>query len=96
MAGTQARQRVRQFLPPRAWRILEPHIFRISSWPGLSRPSTIVFLLHAENVDARHKAGHDKFRDLAVATLLSRRWGDVRAPLMGVIVMAGIVVRGVA
>ena len=27
---------------------------------------------------------------------LSRRWGDVRAPLMGVIVMAGIVVRGVA
>ena len=52
---------------------------------------------HAENVDARHKAGHDKFRDFGLgATRLSRGWGDVRAPLVGVIVMAGIVVRGVA
>jgi hypothetical protein len=27
---------------------------------------------------------------------LRRGWGDVRAPLVGVIVMAGIVMRGVA
>ena len=29
----------------------------ILSWPGLSRPSTILLLL--QDVDARHKAGHD-------------------------------------
>jgi hypothetical protein len=30
-----------------------------SSWPGLSRPSTSFFRDWKENVDARHKAGHD-------------------------------------
>ena len=31
---------------------------KTSSWPGLSRPSTICLL--PEDVDARHKAGHDE------------------------------------
>ena len=30
-----------------------------SSWPGLSRPSTILRLAVRKFVDARHKAGHD-------------------------------------
>src|SRR5437660_7179431 len=30
-----------------------------SSWPGLSRPSTSLNLFMFEDVDARHKAGHD-------------------------------------
>ena len=30
-----------------------------SSWPGLSRPSTPSFLSSPQDVDARHKAGHD-------------------------------------
>src|SRR5581483_1798805 len=30
------------------------------SWPGLSRPSTISFVRRIQNVDARHKAGHDE------------------------------------
>src|ERR1700741_2813235 len=34
-------------------------IGKASSWPGLSRPSTSCLLLRAEDVDARHKAGHD-------------------------------------
>jgi error-prone DNA polymerase len=34
-------------------------IFSPSSWPGLSRPSTTFLLLLQEDVDARHKAGHD-------------------------------------
>jgi hypothetical protein len=29
------------------------------SWPGLSRPSTTLLLLSFQDVDARHKAGHD-------------------------------------
>jgi hypothetical protein len=33
---------------------------RISSWPGLSRPSTSLFGRELkQDVDARHKAGHD-------------------------------------
>src|SRR4051812_31326970 len=33
-----------------------------TSWPGLSRPST-TFMLHSfQDVDARHKAGHDELR----------------------------------
>src|ERR1700709_731551 len=31
------------------------------SWPGLSRPSTSYFAI-SEDVDARHKAGHDEER----------------------------------
>jgi hypothetical protein len=34
-----------------------------SSWPGLSRPSTFLLLLHSQDVDARHKAGHDGERN---------------------------------
>jgi len=34
---------------------------RVSSWPGLSRPSTSLLLWLAKSVDARHKAGHDGF-----------------------------------
>ena len=30
------------------------------SWPGLSRPSTSFLLRFSEDVDARHKAGHDE------------------------------------
>src|SRR5271163_3575376 len=30
-----------------------------SSWPGLSRPSTFYRAQHSQDVDARHKAGHD-------------------------------------
>ncbi|MGO8918432.1 MAG: hypothetical protein ACLQJR_21235, partial [Stellaceae bacterium] len=30
----------------------------LSSWPGLTRPST-PFLQRPQDVDARHKAGHD-------------------------------------
>jgi hypothetical protein len=31
-----------------------------SSWPGSSRPSTSFFLVASQDVDARHKAGHDE------------------------------------
>jgi len=31
-----------------------------SSWPGLTRPSTSSPTLGGEDVDARHKAGHDE------------------------------------
>jgi hypothetical protein len=31
-----------------------------SSWPGLSRPSTSLLLQRSQDVDARHKAGHDE------------------------------------
>src|SRR5262249_37785006 len=30
-----------------------------ASWPGLSRPSTSCLFVRKEDVDARHKAGHD-------------------------------------
>jgi error-prone DNA polymerase len=30
------------------------------SWPGLSRPSTPFFVETPQDVDARHKAGHDE------------------------------------
>jgi hypothetical protein len=33
-------------------------VWNLPSWPGLSRPSTSVFA-RFEDVDARHKAGHD-------------------------------------
>jgi hypothetical protein len=33
------------------------------SWPGLSRPSTTFFFLR-QDVDARHKAGHDDQAEL--------------------------------
>src|SRR5579864_9093661 len=32
-----------------------------SSWPGLSRPSTSLHAARKQDVDARHKAGHDEF-----------------------------------
>jgi hypothetical protein len=32
----------------------------ISSWPGLSRPSTSFLPRESKDVDARHKAGHDE------------------------------------
>src|SRR5260370_21890902 len=32
----------------------------MSSWPGLSRPSTSSLDLGKKDVDARHKAGHDE------------------------------------
>ncbi|MSO67433.1 MAG: DUF2029 domain-containing protein [Pseudolabrys sp.] len=35
-------------------------ILSTSSWPGSSRPSTSTFSVQAQDVDARHKAGHDK------------------------------------
>src|SRR5579871_2062361 len=31
----------------------------ISSWPGLSRPSTSFSVIRKQDVDGRHKAGHD-------------------------------------
>jgi hypothetical protein len=34
----------------------------LSSWPGLSRPSTPFLPQGGEDVDARHKTGHDEFR----------------------------------
>ena len=49
---------------------------------------------HTKTVEVRLKAGMEKVRRSGLS--LSRGWGDVRAPLVGVIVMAGIVVRGVA
>jgi hypothetical protein len=33
----------------------------LSSWPGLSRPSTIFFI--KQDVDARHKAGHNALNE---------------------------------
>jgi hypothetical protein len=30
-----------------------------SSWPGLFRPSTYSIVTRSQDVDARHKAGHD-------------------------------------
>src|SRR5450756_2680282 len=33
--------------------------FAFSSWPGSSRPSTAFLRESSEDVDARHKAGHD-------------------------------------
>jgi len=35
-------------------------ILSTSSWPGSSQPSTSTFSVPAQDVDARHKAGHDK------------------------------------
>src|SRR3954469_1334561 len=35
------------------------HVLLFASWPGLTRPSTSYFLPGIEDVDARHKAGHD-------------------------------------
>ena len=35
-------------------------ILSTSSWPGSSWPSTSTFSVQAQDVDARHKAGHDK------------------------------------
>ncbi|HEX7919441.1 MAG TPA: hypothetical protein VF583_00690, partial [Bradyrhizobium sp.] len=45
-----------------------------SSWPGLSRPSTS-FSRGNQDVDARHKAGHDEFaeRSSQYAIALSRK-----------------------
>jgi hypothetical protein len=43
-----------------------------SSWPGLSRPSTSLELLSVEDVDARHKAGHDGSRSTAVGVKSNR------------------------
>ena len=37
----------------------------VSSWPGLSRPSTF-FGAATKDVDARYKAGHDAFRGVEV------------------------------
>ena len=54
----------------------------------------VVQLVH-ENVDGRDKPGHDKCRAVR-AWSLRRGWGDVRTPLVGVIVMAGVVMRGIA
>jgi len=34
--------------------------FPLSSWPGLSRPSTSLAWQQKKDVDARHKAGHDE------------------------------------
>src|ERR1700687_5957605 len=34
-------------------------MIRVASWPGSSRPSTFVTWYLPQNVDARHKAGHD-------------------------------------
>ena len=31
----------------------------LSSWSGLARPSTSLFVARKEGVDGRHKAGHD-------------------------------------
>jgi hypothetical protein len=31
-----------------------------ASWPGSSRPPTSFWLLGSEDMDARHKAGHDE------------------------------------
>src|SRR5215470_13805536 len=32
----------------------------VSSWPGLTRPSTSFWYAEKKDVDARHKAGHDE------------------------------------
>ena len=45
-------------------------------------------------MDGRDKPGHDKGGCSGLG--LRRGWGDVRTPLVGVIVMAGVVMRGVA
>src|SRR6202012_392750 len=36
----------------------------VSSWPGLSRPSTSMPATQEEDVDPRHKAGHDELLNL--------------------------------
>src|SRR6185437_14882170 len=36
-----------------------------SSWPGLSRPSSSLMMQIRQDVDVRHKAGHDGHVDLA-------------------------------
>jgi hypothetical protein len=63
--------------------------------PGLV-PGIHVFANPAssQNVDGRDKPGHDKYCCSGLG--LGSGWGDVRAPLVGVIVVAGIVMRGVA
>ena len=38
----------------------ECRVFTYSSWPGLTRPSTSSLLMCGQDVDARHKAGHDE------------------------------------
>jgi hypothetical protein len=45
-------------------------------------------------VDGRDKPGHDKRGCSGLG--LRRGWGDVRAAIVGVIVMAGILMRGIA
>ncbi|MGN6311820.1 MAG: hypothetical protein ACTHNN_19955 [Xanthobacteraceae bacterium] len=51
-----------------------------SSWPGSSRPSTPYFLQYFQDVDARHKAGHDGL-DVSVKTqiTLASRFNIYRA-----------------
>ena len=52
------------------------------SWPGLSRPSTIWL---KEDVDARHKAGHDEGGDMnawddpRIARGMEKQFGERRA-----------------
>jgi hypothetical protein len=46
---------------------LKPSLF--SSWPGLTPPSTSFLLQHRQDVDARHKAGHDELRQKAPISL---------------------------
>ncbi|MGO9360716.1 MAG: hypothetical protein ACLP1D_24105, partial [Xanthobacteraceae bacterium] len=43
------------------------------SWPGLSRPSTSFLLPGFEDVDARHKAGHDRFFEWDLVLLMHVR-----------------------
>jgi hypothetical protein len=38
--------------------------FKPASWPGLSRPSTS--LAKKQDVDARHKAGHDELEETSI------------------------------
>jgi hypothetical protein len=43
-----------------------------SSWPGLSRPSTSFLVGGGEDVDARHKAGHDDVGESASYLLFDK------------------------
>jgi len=47
-----------------------------ASWPGLSRPSTTFF--RNEDVDARHKAGHDGGKVVANDQVICQANGETR------------------
>jgi hypothetical protein len=43
----------------------------IASWPGLSRPSTLLLLQQGKDVDSRDKPGHDESGSISDSNSIS-------------------------